>query len=246
LGVLAFVLSSSLASGQGREAAKPAPAARPRPAVAPLFFSEAWRIAGPPRALARDYERDDVVSNPNLELKVYGGCARDPDPDKRVWISGNAAPDQALANPPNIWAGMCQVPVAVTLRDKTRFVDLSGPGRLKWLIRTGGFHAVRPVVKLADGTFLVADYADSMTNAYLFFEHGFALAGLRWLKLDPEKIVTTGKFSGPDGAVPWVTPDLSKVDEIGFVDLMPSSAHCAPGSVNLARFEVYGRAVPRQ
>ena len=233
LGVLAVVASSSLASGQGR----------PPPPVAPLFFSESWRIDGPPRALARDYATDAVVANPNLELKVYGGCAHDPDPDKRVWISGSPAPEQARANPTNIWAGMCAVPVAVTLRDKTRFVDLSGPGRLKWLLRTGGFHSVRPVVKLADGTLLVGDYADSLTSAYMFFERDFALAGIRWLKLDPDRIVTTGTFRGAE--VPWVTPDLSKVDEVGFVDLMPSSAHGAPGSVNLARFEVYGKPVPR-
>jgi hypothetical protein len=39
--------------------------------------------------------------------------------------------------------------------------------------------------------------------------------------------------------------DLSKVDEIGFVDLMPGSGHGQGGWVDVAQVEVYGGSVPR-
>ena len=60
---------------------------------------------------------------------------------------------------------------------------------------------------------------------------------MRWLKLDIERVVTVGS---------WVEhPDLSKVDEIGFADLMPGSGHGAGGYVNVGRIEIYGKAVAR-
>lgn len=53
--------------------------------------------------------------------------------------------------------------------------------------------------------------------------------GMRWVKLDPERIVTTGAY-GPVGKASWVeSPDLSKLDEVGFVDLMPGAGHGSGG-----------------
>ena len=40
-------------------------------------------------------------------------------------------------------------------------------------------------------------------------------------------------------------PDLSKVDEVGFADLMPGSGHGPGGYVNVGRIEVYGKPVKR-
>ena len=40
-------------------------------------------------------------------------------------------------------------------------------------------------------------------------------------------------------------PDLTKVDEVGFVDLMPGSGHGAGGWADVGKFEVYGKPVPR-
>jgi hypothetical protein len=40
-------------------------------------------------------------------------------------------------------------------------------------------------------------------------------------------------------------PDLSKVDEVGFADLLPGSGHGWGGFVNVARVEVFGRPVKR-
>ena len=40
-------------------------------------------------------------------------------------------------------------------------------------------------------------------------------------------------------------PDLTRVDEVGFADLMPGSGHGPGGYANVATFEVYGRPVTR-
>jgi len=40
-------------------------------------------------------------------------------------------------------------------------------------------------------------------------------------------------------------PDLSRVDEIGYVDLMPGSGHGPGGWIDVAAIEVYGRPVKR-
>jgi hypothetical protein len=42
-----------------------------------------------------------------------------------------------------------------------------------------------------------------------------------------------------------MTPDLSRVDEVGFVDLMPGSGHGTGGYIHVSQFQVYGRPVPR-
>ena len=193
-------------SARGRGPAAPVPP--------PLFFKETWHIVGPAHAIAPD---EVVVTNPNLELKLYGPSATASDPDKRIWISGPPGP-------PNIWTGMCATPFAAALRDKNNYVNLTGLAKVRWLTRASGFHAVRPLIKLAHGTFLIGDHADASTTTFL--ESEFAFAGLRWMKLDIDRVVTVGSYGPVGEASNWAAPpDLSKVDEVGFVDLIPGSGH---------------------
>src|SRR5579871_5259303 len=147
-------------------AAQQAPSSAPQPPAGrgpvaasspPLFFKETWRIMGPAHAIAPG---EIVVTNPNLELKMYGPSATAADPDKRIWISGPPGPT-------NIWTGMCATPFAATLRDKDNYVDLTGLAKVRWITRASGFHAVRPLIKLMDGTLLVGDHADSSTTNFL-------------------------------------------------------------------------------
>jgi hypothetical protein len=210
-------------------AARPARAANAPP---PLFFKETWQLNGPAHAIATG---ENVLTNPALELKLYGPSAGAADPDKRIWISGP---------PSNIWTGMTTTPFAGTIRDKNNFVDLTGLAKVRWTTRASGFHAVRPVVKLADGSFYVGDHAEASTTTFL--ESEFAFAGLRWMKLDIDRIVTVGRYGPVGEASNWAEPpNLSKVDEVGFADLMPGSGHGSGGYVNVASFEVYGKPVKR-
>src|SRR5262245_10756996 len=140
-------------AGQGAAA----PAARgPAAAKPPLFFREEWKqppytgqLNDPARRLTQD-----AVTNPNLELKVYGACK-----SSMLGVEVYGTPKDTIF-PMNLWTGMCEAPVAVMLRDKTNYVDLTGSARIKWLFRAANLHAVRPVIKLANGTYLVGSHTD--------------------------------------------------------------------------------------
>ena len=138
--------------------------------------------------------------------------------------------------PLNLWTGTTTSPTAATLRDGNNYVDLSNPlAKIRWVVRTSGFHQIHPVVRLADGTWLVGDHA---TGPELDFNTSdVSIADLRWLELDIERVVAVGN---------WIEhPDLRKVDEVGFADLMPGSGHGPGGYVNVGRIEVYGAPVAR-
>lgn len=141
---LAFCVGLAL---EGAAQQAPSPGAQPLegcgrgpgpPTPPPLFFKETWQLMGPPHAIAPG---EVAVTNPNLELKMYGPSATAADPNKRIWISGPPGPA-------NIWTGMCTTPFAATLRDKNNYVDLTGMARVRWTTRASGFHAVRPVIRL--------------------------------------------------------------------------------------------------
>ena len=189
----------------------------------PLFLKEEWK-----QTPANDEHpvTQQSIGNPNLELKLYGSTS------KEVQLTGRPGDEN---NPTHVWTGTCSTPCAVALRDRTNFADLTGLARIRWNTKTSGFHQVRPILKLADGTWVVGDHADGSTRDWLFSE--FNLADVRWLRLDIERVVTTGNI------LPSV--DLSKVDEIGFADLMPGSGHGPGGWVDVAQIEVYGKTVAR-
>ena len=98
----------------------------------------------------------------------------------------------------------------MTLRDKANYADLSGLARIRWNTKMSGYHQIRPMVKLADGNVYVGDRADGSTRDWIVSEISFA--DLKWLKVDPARAVTTGNIVDKI--------DLSKVDEVGFIDLM--------------------------
>lgn len=212
--------------------------ARPRVTAAPLFIKVEW---------VRPHSQDDTkvrytpvqenIADPNVEIKYYGKAAR------QILTTGAPGSD---VTPYGVWTGTAEGPFAITFRDKNNYVDLTDLAHIRWYTKTSGFHVVRPVVKLANGTLLVGDLAFSSVPMLTLSE--FSLTNVRWIKLDPERVVTVN--SGREAANPnneiWVpNPDLSKVDEIGFADLMPGSGHGTGGYIQLGNIEVYGKPVPR-
>jgi hypothetical protein len=207
-----------------------APGATPTPRAsspargrAALFFREEWKQTP---AGGEHPVTPESVANPNLELKLYGTTS------KEVQLTGAATDEN---NPSHVWTGLCSTPCAVAFRDKNNFADLSGLARIKWVTKVSGFHQVRPIVKLADGTWLVGDHTDGSTVDWLTSE--FSLSDVRWLRLDITNVFTKGNFVEK--------PDLTRVDEIGFVDLIPGSGHGPGGWVDVAAIEVYGKPVKR-
>ena len=217
------VLAQAPAARQAVPAAAPAAAPAPAPTRPALLFREEWNQPPYTGTLNDENRRvtQDAVGNPNLELKLYGTAV------KEVGVYSHE-------NRLDLWTGMATSPVAMTLRDKRSFVDLTGLARLRWTVRSQGLHAVHPVVKLADGSFLVGNRSQSTDGEYVTSEVVFT--GMRWYKLDPGKVVTTVEVK---------SPDLSKVDEIGFADLMPSGGHGNAGWINVSAVELYARPVPR-
>jgi hypothetical protein len=195
----------------------------------PLFLSEPWQsLPAPPDDHNAWPAAQGGVSSPNLELKLYGTSAKE-----IQLVAGRGGSD---VTPHNLWTGTTTSPSAVALRDRRSYVDVSDPlAKIRWVVRTSGFHQVRPIVKLADGTWLIGNTASGPESDFNVREISFA--DIRWMKLDIQRVVTVGT---------WIEhPDLTRVDEVGFADLMPGSGHGPGGYVNVGRFEVYGKTVKR-
>ena len=175
----------------------------------PLFLREEWKQT--PTGGEHPVTVDGLA-NPNLELKLYGSTSKD------VQLTGSAQDDN---NPIHLWTGLCTTPCAVALRDKNNFADLTGLARMRWVTK--------------NGTWLVGDHSDGSVADWHVSE--FNLSEVRWLKLDIERVVTTGNFVDK--------PDLSKVDEIGFADLIPGSGHGPGGWSDVAAIDVFAGSVKR-
>lgn len=131
------------AAAAGRGAAD----AATRPA---LLWREEWKQPPYTGTLNDENRRvtQDAVTNPRLELKIYGTTA------KEIGVYNHEGRF-------DLWTGITTSPVAMTLRDKANYVDLTGLARLRWMVRTGALHVAHPVVRLADGTFLAGSFTQS-------------------------------------------------------------------------------------
>lgn len=183
-----------------------------------LFFREDWKEL--PAALPVTPEH---VANADLALGLYG-------PGKNLIKKSHH--DQPADDPYYIWSGECLGNWAVGLRHKSAYVDLTGQAKIRWRSKQAGFRQLRIIVKLADGTWLVSDEFDGPSNDWR--EREFNVSDIRWRKLDIESVVERE----------WVaSPNLRRVDEIGFTDLMRGG-----GSIACSRLdwiEVYGNPVKR-
>jgi hypothetical protein len=198
--------------------AQPGQAGRP-----PLLFKEEWRLPKHEGAATDENTRfsPEVVTNDRIEAKLYGpGSA----PVRAAEHEGRV----------DLWNGLATSPVVVTLRDRRNFVDLTGLARLRWILRTNAIHTLYPVVKLADGTFAVGSRAITTDGDFLAVE--IAFTGMKWFKLDPQKIVVMTEVK---------SPDLSKVDEVGVASLAPGGGHGIAGSFNLSTVELFAKAIAR-
>lgn len=220
-----LVLAPQAAQAQGRGGA--------RRVVPPVALKVEWK-AVPGVVGTRPGVPNQVpvtqgnVADTNVVLQHYGA-------GKQLLTANN--------DPSSVWSGECEGPFAITFSRKDAYLDLTGLAKIRWITKTSGFHVVRPVLKLADGTMLVGDFASS--NAPMLAMTEFPIATIRWVKMDPARVVTVNTPGGSNGEI-WVNnPDLSKVDEVGFADLMPASGHGAGGYIHLGSIEVYGTTVPR-
>lgn len=183
-----------------------------------LFFREDWKEIPAATPVTQDH-----VSDKNLIMNLYGpGC----DSIKK------SHHNQPADDPFYIWSGTCLGNWALTLKSKTNFVDLTGFAKIVWRSKQSGFRNLRIILKLEDNTWLISDEYDSQSKDWRVRE--FNMADIIWYQLDIRSVV--------EGA-PVSKPDLSKVDEIGFTDLMKGGQSIACSRLDW--IEVYGKAVKR-
>ena len=210
-----------------RRVTPPQPPPGPQPTRPPLLFSEAWRLPqhdGPPTNENRRVT-PAVVTHPRVALAIYGEDAA----AVIAWEHDGRV---------DLWTGMARSPIAMTVKDREHYLDLRELARVRWIVRTEALHVLYPVVKLADGTLLAGNRGVTTDGDFLQVEVAFAGHGaMRWYRLDPVTVVTTTEVR---------QPDLSRVDEVGFVDLAPGGGHGRAGWSNLSSVEVYATASPRE
>ena len=218
--ILICLVCSVMVSAQAPAPNTQKPGMKPRP---PLLFAEAWKL--PPHTGEQTDENmrfvPAVVTNPNLEVKLYGADAK---------VVRAAVHEERI----DLWNGMTTSPVAVTLRDRRNFVDLTDPARLRWILRTNAIHTLNPVVRLADGRLIVGDRTITTEGEFLAVE--IAFTRMRWYGLDPAKVIVLTEV---------INPDLAKVDEVGVAMLSPGGGHGIAGSADLSNVELFAYPVKR-
>ncbi|MEO8306638.1 MAG: hypothetical protein ABI616_01190 [Pseudomonadota bacterium] len=199
-----------------------AAATTPKPMRPPLFLREEWQQT----AKGGEHPANaQSVANSDLELQLHV-------PAGEMLLTGAAGDEN---NPIHLWTGMCTTPCAASFSSRTRLADLSGLARIRLNTKMSGYHQIRPIVKLADGTWLVGDQTTGGTRDWLLSELFFA--DLRWTKLDIARVVATGPVLDK--------VDLTRVEAIGFADLMPGSGHGPGGWSDVAQVEVYAKSISR-
>ena len=179
-----------------------------------LLFREDWKESEP--ALPIDQSH---VSHADLQLSLHGPGMYGVKKSHHDWIEND---------PYYVWSGPCPGSWAVSLRHVSRLIDLSGKARIRWRSKQSGFRQLRLLLKLANGAWVVSDAHDDVSSDCRVFE--IDIAGLRWRQLDINR-VTEGE---------WVeSADLTRVEEVGFTDLMPGGASAACSRLDW--IEVYGK-----
>jgi hypothetical protein len=184
-----------------------------------LFFREDWKEIPAATPVTQQH-----VANTQLILSLYG-------PAKDEVKKSNHPP---IPNDPYyIWSGDCKGNWALSLHDQDQWVDLTGDAKIKLRSRQSGFRQLHLIIKLATGDWLVSDQSVAFTNDWTVDE--FKVADLRWHKLNIETVIEGNRVENPD---------LSKIAEIGFTDLMTGGG--TPASSRLDWIEVYGKAVSKK
>lgn len=182
------------------------------------LFREDWKEIAAALPVTQEH-----VNNANLELKLYGPA--------RAEVKKSHHPE--IPNDPfYIWSGECRSNWVLALRHHTSLVDMTGDAKVRIRTRQSGFRELHIVVKLGDGTWLVSGRSVGFTKDWT--EEEFQMREIRWRKLDIERVTETA----------WVeNPDLSRVEEVGFTDMMSGGG--TPASSRVDWIEVYGKPVSR-
>ena len=195
----------------------------------PLLFHEAWTRAPLTQPMVQEN-----LGNQNLTLHIYGNA-------NEIRKTMHPADDYT-------YTGEATTNWAITVSDKTNFWNLTGAARIRLKTQNSGYRFVHVVIKTADGKYFVSEEGSPESSSWI--EREYVFGDLHWRNLlmtdtptnasnrrqpDPKRvpIIPTSKAA----------PDLTKVDEVGFSDLMAGG--WIPATARVASFDLYGKTVPR-
>jgi len=179
-----------------------------------LLFREDWKESPPEIPLGQNH-----VANPDLIVSLHGPGMHGLKKSHHDWIEND---------PYYVWSGACPGNWAVSLRLNEREIDLSGEAKIRWRSKQSGFRHLRLIVQLKDGTWLVSDR--SFGESFDWAVQELTISSIQWRELDISRISETKKVE---------RPNLARVREIGFSDLMPGGGSDACSRLDW--IEVYGR-----
>jgi len=182
------------------------------------FFREDFKETPPQIPITQDH-----IVNSDLLISLYGEGAD---------LIKKSNHDKPYDDPFYVWSGLCEDNWAVTLKHNSKNVDLSKQAKIRWRSKQSGFRQLHIILKLSDGTWLISDATDGLSKDWRIKE--FNIPDIRWMSLDIETMTEKN----------WIeNPDLSKVEEIGWTDLMKGGGSEASSRVDW--IEVDGYTVSR-
>lgn len=183
-----------------------------------LFFREEWKAIPFATPITQEH-----VANEDLILSLHGPGA------DNIRKSHHSRP---VDDPYYVWSGLCEGNWAVSLKHKDYYVDLNAYAKILWRTKQSGLRNLRIILKLADGSWLVSDQYDGASVDWRIRE--FNLQDIVWYELDIQRVVEGSRVTNPN---------LTKVDEIGFTDLMRGGRSNASSRIDW--IEVYGNKIHR-
>ena len=182
------------------------------------FFREDFKETPPQIPITQDH-----IVNSDLLISLYGEGAD---------LIKKSNHDKPYDDPFYVWSGLCEDNWAVTLKHKSKNVDLSKQAKIRWRSKQSGFRQLHIILKLSDGSWLISDATDSLSKDWRIVE--FNIEDIHWMSLDIKTMTEKN----------WVEkPDLTKVEEIGWTDLMKGGGSEACSRVDW--IEVDGYTVSR-
>lgn len=183
-----------------------------------LFFREDWKVSPAATPVTQEH-----VVNKDLILQMYGpGC-------DSIKKSHHLTPED---DPYYVWSGLCLGNWVVTLKNSKSLCDLSGFAKIIWRSKQSGLRSLYLVLKLADGTWLISSQCDGPSKDWRI--HEFNLMDINWYTLNIKSVIEVK---------PATNINLSRVEEIGFTDLMTGGGSDACSRLDW--IEVYGKPVNR-
>lgn len=162
-----------------------------------LLFREDW--AATPAQLPVDQSH---VAHAGLKLHLHGP-SRD--------LIKKSHHDQPLDDPHYIWSGRCaEGNWAVSLERLAGPFDLTRQAKVRWRTKQSGFRILRIIVHTEAGQWLVGHLGDEASRDWRIRE--FNMADMQWRNLLIDSVIEEDPV--------LENPDLSRITQIGFTDLM--------------------------